>query len=128
TSARPRSRYWAGGVPSLPSSAWMPSAGALRGAPASSTTTLRRERASMSALLRPAAPPPMTARSTRPSGSWSPCSTADDDAADEVAGADVDDAEKTVDETAEEGVMAVPFGGDAAILDPGCLPRIASCS
>ncbi|SLN04559.1 hypothetical protein FM106_28490 [Brachybacterium faecium] len=40
----------------------------------------------------------------------------------------MDDAEKTVDETAEEGVMAVPFGGDAAILDPGCLPRIASCS
>src|SRR4051812_8165856 len=38
-------------------------AGALRGAPASTTRTLRRARASTNAADRPAAPPPMTATS-----------------------------------------------------------------
>src|SRR5699024_122973 len=71
TSARPRARYSAGGVPSLPSRAWMPSAGALRGVPESITTTLRRERASISAPLSPAAPPPSTATSTGIVGRWS---------------------------------------------------------
>src|ERR1700755_3554514 len=38
-------------------------AGALRGCPASTTRTLRRDRASATAPLRPAAPPPMTTTS-----------------------------------------------------------------
>jgi hypothetical protein len=40
------------------------SAGALRGVPLSITTTERRERASISAPFKPAAPPPMTTTST----------------------------------------------------------------
>jgi hypothetical protein len=42
----------------------MAAAGALRGVPLSITTTERRERASISAPLRPAAPPPITTTST----------------------------------------------------------------
>ena len=53
----------AGGMPSRPSSPCTPSAGALRGAPASTTSTDRRARASISAPLSPAAPPPTTTTS-----------------------------------------------------------------
>ena len=63
TSARPRSSSSAGGVPSRAKSPCTASAGALRGAPASTTSTLRRARPSIRPALRPAAPPPMTTTS-----------------------------------------------------------------
>src|SRR5262245_66513916 len=50
-------------MPSWPSSPCTAAAGALRGAPASITATVRRDRASIRAPLRPAAPPPTTTTS-----------------------------------------------------------------
>src|SRR5690606_6253757 len=57
-----------GGTPSRPSRLCAPSAGALRGSPASSTTTERSDRASVTAALSPAGPPPTTATSYGASG------------------------------------------------------------
>src|SRR5690348_15757951 len=51
-------------MPSRARSPCTPCAGALRGAPASITTTDRRARASIRAPLNPAAPPPITTTST----------------------------------------------------------------
>src|SRR5918997_4281038 len=50
-------------IPSRASRPCTPAAGALRGAPASTTPTDRRERASIKAPFSPAAPPPTTTTS-----------------------------------------------------------------
>ena len=63
TSSRPRARRSCGGRPSRERKPCMCAAGALRGAPASTTATVRRARARTSAAERPAAPPPITTTS-----------------------------------------------------------------
>ena len=50
-------------MPSLEAKLWMPSARALRGRPASTSSTRRRDLASVSAPLSPAGPPPTTSAS-----------------------------------------------------------------
>jgi hypothetical protein len=60
-----------GGVPSSMMKPCMASAGALRGDPLSITMTERRERASIKAPFKPAAPPPITTTSTVSPGSVS---------------------------------------------------------
>ena len=63
TSPRPAASSSAGGMPSRERKPCMWAAGALRGSPASMTTTERRARVRTRAAERPAAPPPMTATS-----------------------------------------------------------------
>ena len=53
----------AGEIPSLVKNMCTPAEGALRGAPESMTTVLRRARPRVTAEVRPAAPPPITATS-----------------------------------------------------------------
>ncbi|GAB4003353.1 hypothetical protein GCM10029992_44680 [Glycomyces albus] len=63
TSARPASTKSPGAISLRVRYEWIPAAGALRGAPASTTSTERRARAKTTAPDRPAAPPPTTTTS-----------------------------------------------------------------